>query len=148
MMTEDRFNYLLNTYGADFARWPLEVRDAGRAALAADVRLQALWGEAAALDDMMRLPVLAMSAQLRDQIIASAARAGLRARRLRQALWALWSGAGVAATAVAGAALGIVIAHQLSAPMRADTVFYQASLQGADDTDLLGMEMAALDVKY
>lgn len=147
MMTKDRFEYLLDAYGADFARWPADARDAGRAALNNDPQLQAAWANAVALDDMIRLPNLVPSAQLRDQIIASATRAGLRARRIRRALLAVWSGAGVAATAVAGAALGIIIAHQLSAPMRADTVFYQASLQGADDTDLLGVEMASLDVK-
>lgn len=146
MITNDRFEYLLDAYGADFARWPSDARDAGRAALNNEPRLQTLWSEAEKLDDVIRLPNLAPSAQLREQIIASAAKAGLRARRVRRALLAVWSGAGVAATAVAGAALGIVIAHQLSAPMRADTVFYQASLQGADDTDLLGVEMASLDV--
>ncbi|WP_461344316.1 hypothetical protein [Brevundimonas sp. GN22] len=147
MMTKDRFEYLLDAYGADFARWPADARDAGRAALHSDPQLQVAWAKAAALDDMIRLPNLVPSAALRDQIIASATKAGLRARRIRRALLAVWSGAGVAATAVAGAALGIIIAHQLSAPMRADTVFYQASLQGADDTDLLGVEMASLDVK-
>lgn len=148
MMTKDRFEYLLDAYGADFARWPADARDSGRAALAADASLRAAWEQAEALDDALRLPVLSPSAQLRDQIIASARVAGVRARCMRRALWTLWSGAGVAATAVAGAALGLVIAHQLSAPMRADTVFYQASLQGADDTELMGMEMAALDLKH
>lgn len=146
MMTKDRFEYLLDAYGADFARWPVAEREAGRSVLASDAKLAVVWAQAEALDDMIRLPVLSPSAQLRDQIIASAASAGHRARRVRRALWTLWSGAGVAATAVAGAALGMVIAHQLSAPMRADTVFYQASLQGADDTDLLGVEMASLDL--
>lgn len=145
MMTQDRFEYLLEAYGANWARWPADERDAAKAAVAEDARLLQLWSEADALDDMIRLPTLVPTAQLREQIIASAAKAGLRARRVRRALLALWSGAGFAATAVAGAALGIVIAHQLSAPMRADTVFYQASLQGADDTDLLGFEVAALD---
>lgn len=145
MMTQDRFEYLLDAYGANWSRWPADERDAAKVAVAADPRLMKLWSDADALDDMIRLPNLVPSAQLREQIIASAAKAGLHTRRVRRALLALWSGAGFAATAAAGATLGIVIAHQLSAPMRADTVFYQASLQGADDTDLLGFEVAALD---
>ena len=146
MMTEDRFEHLLDAYGADFNRWPADLRDAARVALASSARLQTLWAEADALDDALHLAPVVPSAVLRERILASAYAANRQQRRWRKALFAFWSGAGVAATAVAGAAMGMVIAHQMSAPGAADTVIYHASLQGEDDTDLLGVEMAALDM--
>lgn len=144
-MDQTRFLYLLDAYGAGLNRWPEGEREAARALLASDTSLQPAWHEAMALDDLMALPAAVPSYNLRERVIASAAGAGLRARRERRMLWTLWSGAGVAATVVAGAMLGVLLAQHMTAPLRAETVFYQASLQGADDTEVLGQEYASLE---
>ena len=145
MMDQTRFLYLLEAYGTRWNRWPEGEREAARALLAADVSLQPAWQEALSLDDCLDLPSAVPSYDLRERVIASAAGAGLRARRERRMWWTLWSGAGVAATVVAGTMLGVILAQYMTAPMRADTVFYQASLQGADDTEVLGLEYASLE---
>lgn len=148
-MTEDRFIHLLDAYGARWTCWPQDEVAQARLALAGNPHLQALWSDADALDDLLILPAVTASADLRERVLASAVGAGLKSRRRAGGLWsawALWSGAGVTATAVAGALLGVVLAQHLAAPMQAETVFYQASLHGTDDTEVLGMEMAALEV--
>ncbi len=145
-MTEDRFEHLLEAYGTRWNAWPEAERDAARALLAQSSRLQRLWNEADQLDaflDSYRAPVAA--AALRETVIASAVGAGLRSRRPSR-MWAWLSGAGVAATAFAGAAFGVMIAHQINSPTHADTVLYQASLTATDDTEVLGFEMASLDL--
>lgn len=145
MMTNERFLYLLQAYGAVFTRWPEAEREMAREALSGSEQLQAQWRMEEALDDVLALPAVAPAAVLRETVIASAVGAGLKGRRERRLLWTLFSGAGFAATAAAGAVLGVLLAQQIVAPMKADTVFYQASLQGADDTDVLGTEMASLE---
>ncbi|WP_167178832.1 hypothetical protein [Brevundimonas terrae] len=148
-MTEDRFIHLLDAYGARWTCWPQDEVAQARLALADNPHLQTLWSGAEALDDLLSLPAVTASADLRERVLASAVGAGLKARRRPQGLWSawtLWSGAGVMATAVAGALLGVGLAQHLAAPMQAETVFYQASLQGADDTEVLGLEMASLEV--
>lgn len=146
MMNEERFEHLLEAYGTGWSAWPEAERDAARALLNDSSRLQAMWAEADALTrllDAVRPPVA--SSALREAVIASAAGAGLRARRPKQ-MWAWLSGAGVAATAFAGAAFGVMIAHQVNSPVRADAVLYQASMTATDDTEMLGFEMASLDI--
>ncbi len=148
-MTEDRFTHLLDAYGARWSCWPQDEVAQARLALADSPRLQALWNDADALDDLLAVPAIWASADLRERVLASAAGAGLKTRRASRGLWSawtLWSGAGVMATAVVGALLGVVLAHHLAAPMQAETVFYQASLHGTDDTEVLGLEMANLEV--
>lgn len=145
MMTEERFEDLLAAYGARFTAWPEDQREEGRVLLAASDRLQALWAQETLLDDMLatvRAPVV--PARLRESVIASAAGAGLRPRRSK--IWTWLSGAGVAATACAGAAFGVLIAYQITEHVRADNVLYQASLTGADDSEVLQIEMASLNV--
>ena len=144
-MTPDRFSYLLDAYGADFARWPQAERDAARLARDTDHAIKALWDEAQAFDDLIALPRVAPDADLRERVIAMAATAGLRPRAPVNRWFSLWSGAGIAATGVAGALLGVVLANHLNAPMRAETVLYQASLQATDDVDVLGMDVASLE---
>lgn len=147
-MTEDRFTHLLDAYGARWSCWPQDEVEQARLVLARSPRLQTLWNEADALDDLLAMPAVWASADLRERVLASAVGAGLKARPGPRGLWSawtLWSGAGVMATAVIGALLGVVLAQHLAAPMQAETVFYQASLQGTDDTEVLGLEMANLE---
>ena len=149
MMTEARFEHLLNAYGTRWAAWPDDEREAGQAMLAETPRLQGLWSQASMLDHMLYSAVVASpSPSMREAAIAAAVSAGpgYRRRTGGKYMWAWLSGAGVAATAFAGAAFGVLIAYQANAPMRADSVLYQASLTATDDTEVLGFEMASLDV--
>ena len=75
---------------------------------------------------------------LREAVIASAAGAGLKARRRGPGPLAWLSGAGWAAAACAGVVFGLALTSHMTANVRADTVLYQASLSGADDTEVLG----------
>lgn len=146
MMNEERFEYLLEAYGTRWTAWPEAEREPARALMAQSSRLQLLWNEADRLDaflDSCRAPVA--SSALRETAIASAVAAGLRSRKPSR-MWAWLSGAGVAATAFAGAAFGVMIAHQINGPARADTVLYQASMTATDDTEVLGFEMASLEL--
>lgn len=139
-MTYERFEYLTDAYGGDLRRWPAAEREAARALRDADPRAAVLLREADGLDALLdTAPRPAPSHVLREQVIASAAGAGLRTRR-RGAIGPLaWlSGAGWAAAACAGVVFGVNLTSHLTADVQADAVLYQASLAGADDTEVLG----------
>ncbi|MFZ4166726.1 hypothetical protein [Brevundimonas sp. NPDC058933] len=139
-MTYERFEYLTDAYGGDLRRWPEGEREAARALMAADPHAAALLREADGLDALLdAAPRPAPSHALREAVIASAAGAGLRARR-RGAIGPLaWlSGAGWAAAACAGVMFGINLTSHMTADVQADAVLYQASLISADDTEVLG----------
>ncbi|WP_313001753.1 hypothetical protein [Brevundimonas sp.] len=139
-MTYERFDYLADAYGGDLRRWPEAEREAARALVAADPRTAALLREADGLDALLdAAPRPAPSHALREAVIASAAGAGLKARR-RGAIGPLaWlSGAGWAAAACAGVVFGINLTSHMTADVQADAVLYQASLTSADDTEVLG----------
>ena len=139
-MTYERFEHLADAYGGDLRRWPEGEREAARALMESDPRAAVLLREADGLDALLdAAPRPAASHALREQVIASAAGAGLRARR-RGAIGPLaWlSGAGWAAAACAGVVFGLALTSHMTANVRADTVLYQASLSGADDTEVLG----------
>ena len=142
-MTADRFIALVSAYGADVRRWPEGERAAAQAFAAGqpDVARAALV-EADAIDALLHAsPAPQVPSALRDRILASAADAGLKARKHGR-LWldrlALTLGAGWAAAACAGVAAGIVMTAHMTADAQADAVLYQASLQGVDDTEVLG----------
>ena len=139
-MTYERFETLADAYGGDLRRWPEAERAAARALLDSDPRGAALLAEADGLDALLdAAPRPTPSHALREAVIASAAGAGLKARR-RGGLGPLaWlSGAGWAAAACAGVVFGLALTSYMTANVRADTVLYQASLSGADDTEVLG----------
>ena len=142
-MTAERFLALVVAYGADARRWPAEERAAAEAFLAArpDAARAAL-AEAGAVDALLHASKIASpSTALRDRVIASAAQAGLKARREGRR-WldrlALALGAGWAVAACAGVAAGVMLTGHLTADAQADAVLYQASLLGVDDTEVLG----------
>lgn len=142
-MTSERFLALVAAYGADARRWPEAEREAARAFAAArpDAALPAL-AEADAADALLHASkVDPPSMALRDRVIASAAVAGLKARRQGR-LWldrlALTLGAGWAAAACAGIVAGVMMTSYLTADAQADAVLYQASLLGVDDAEVLG----------
>ena len=141
MMNLDRFSDLTDAYGADLKRWPQAARAAAEALLATDARARLLRDEADVLDGLLdAAPRPVVSADLRARVLASVAEAGVKARPA----WRFWSrlvwlsGAGWAAAACAGLAFGFSLTSSLTETKRADAVFYQASLGGADDTEVLG----------
>jgi hypothetical protein len=143
VMTPERFNALISAYGADARRWPESERAAAQAFMAAEPEgARAALAEADALDGLLHAaPTPQVSMVLRDRVIASAAEAGLKARKHGRR-WldrlALALGAGWAVAACAGVAAGVVMTSHLTADAQADAILYQASLQGADDTEVLG----------
>lgn len=142
-MTSERFLALIAAWGADARRWPEGEREAAKAFAAADpAAVRAALIEADAVDALLHLSRPAQpSMALRDRVIASAAEAGLKARRQGRH-WldrlTLAFGAGWAAAACAGVAAGVMLTTHLTADAQADAVLYQASLMGVDDTEVLG----------
>lgn len=142
-MTSERFLALVAAYGADARRWPETERAAARAFAADHPSLAGpALAEADAADALLhesRTPQPSMA--LRDRVIASAAGAGLRARREGRR-WldrlALTMGAGWAAAACAGIVAGVMMTSWLTADAQAEAVLYQASLLGVDDAEVLG----------
>ena len=142
-MTSERFIALISAYGADARRWPEGERAAAQTFMAAQPEAaSAALAEADVIDALLHAaPTPQVSMALRDGVIASAARAGLRARAQGRG-WldrlVLVLGAGWAAAACAGVAAGVMMTGHLTADAQADAVLYQASLQGVDDTEVLG----------
>lgn len=142
-MTSERFLALIAAWGADARRWPEGERAAAQAFVAAhpDLAREAL-AEADSVDALLHLSrALQPSMPMRDRVIASAAAAGLKARRQGRH-WldrlTLAFGAGWAVAACAGVAAGVMMTTHLTADAQADAVLYQASLMGVDDTEVLG----------
>jgi hypothetical protein len=142
-MTSDRFIALVSAYGADERRWPENERDAARAFMAARPEVaRAALAEADAVDALLHAtPTPQVSMALRDRVIASAAQAGLKAgrqgRRWLDRLTLIF-GAGWAAAACAGVAAGVIMTGHLTADAQADAILYQSTLQGVDDSEVLG----------
>lgn len=142
-MTSERFLALIAAYGADARRWPEGERAAAKALVAAEpAAVHAAMDEADTVDALLHLsPCPQPSIALRDRVIASAAEAGLKARRHGRR-WldrlALAFGAGWAVAACAGVAAGVMLTTHLTADAQADAVLYQASLMAVDDTEVLG----------
>ena len=141
-MTSERFLALVAAYGAGARRWPEAERAAGQAFAAAEPDAAAgPLAEADMADALLHTSrVIHPSVALRDRVIASAAEAGLKARRDGRR-WldrlALTLGAGWAA-ACAGIVAGVMMTSYLTADAQAEAVLYQASLLGVDDTEVLG----------
>lgn len=142
-MTSERFIALVSAYGADARRWPESERTAAQAYLASEPEAaRAALAEADAVDALLHAsPAPQVSMALRDRVIASAAEAGLKARKHGR-LWldrlALALGAGWAVAACAGVVAGVMMTGHLTSDAQADAVLYQSSLQGVDDTEVLG----------
>lgn len=82
-MDRERFEVLLDAYGADFRRWPADARAAGEAFAAANADAAGLWREAQALDRALNLAADAPdTGALASRILATAprGRAGFDAR--------------------------------------------------------------------
>ena len=143
-MTSERFLALVAAYGADARRWPEAERAVARAFADADPAAVAgpALADADAADALLHASRVAHpSMALRDRVIASAAGAGLKARREGRR-WldrlGLALGAGWAAAACAGIFAGVIMTGHLTADAQAEAVLYQASLLGVDDAEVLG----------
>lgn len=116
-MTRDRLRTLIEAYGADRRRWPVEERDAAETLLKDDPAARALIAEAAALDALLAHD-LAPPTWTRDAAkLAAYAASQFQPRRRRTngpassgTIWRLNLGwpnfAGLAAAAIAGLVIG------------------------------------------
>jgi hypothetical protein len=143
VMTSERFLALVAAYGADARRWPEAERAAAQAFASSNpAAVGPALDDADAADALLHASrVVHPSMALRDRVIASAAEAGLKARREGRR-WldrlALALGAGWAAAACAGIFAGVMMTTYLTADAQAEAVLYQASLLGVDDAEVLG----------
>jgi anti-sigma factor RsiW len=117
----ERFEAMLNAYGADPRRWPASERAAAEAFAAHDPRAPALLAAAADLDAAIGAASPSpASAALREAIVASAR---IKAAP-RRSLW--WAGAGLGA-ALAGAAAGAVTVGIMAPGMSDDLSIEQVA---------------------
>ena len=145
-MKAERFQAIVEAYGANPARWPEAERDAALAwADQAGETAQAMLAEARALD----LGLAGYTAPLPDATAFDRALKGAEAAltpvprsrgfrlpgfgrdRFRLA-------SGLMAAACAGVMFGVTLTDRLTADVQADAVLYQATLSGIDDTEVLG----------
>ena len=141
-MTLERLKEFADAHGADARRWPADARAALEAMRAAQpVAVERALFEAAQLDaalDASRPP--AVSAALRDRVIASALAAGLTPKRVK--VWAgrlAWfSSAGWAAAACAGVMFGVNLTAEITADQQIEAALSQSALDGVDDIEVLG----------
>lgn len=147
-MKAERFQMIVEAYGADPARWPEAERDAALAyADQAGETARAVLAEARALD----AGLADHAAPLPDAAAFARALKGAetaltpapRVRRFRLPdfgldRFRLASGAGLMAAACAGVMFGVTLSDRLTADVQADAVLYQATLGGIDDTEVLG----------
>lgn len=147
-MKAERFQAIVEAYGADPARWPEAERDAAlgyadqageaaRAVLAEARALDAgLAGHAAPLPDAA---AFARALKGAEAALTPAPRGrALRMPSVRLDRFRLASGAGLMAAACAGVMFGVTLTDRLTADVQADAVLYQATLSGIDDTEVLG----------
>lgn len=120
-MDRERFAYLLDAYGADFRRWPAQVRAQAAAFAAQDAEAAALIGEARKLDAVLdgARDEAGPSADLAARILAAAPRAQ-RPAFDRRAMLAL------AACAVFGVLIGYGGGLLAPAPAEDDSYFSMA----------------------
>lgn len=120
-MDRERFVYLLEAYGADFRRWPAQVRAQAAAFAAQDAEAAALIGEARKLDAVLdgARDEAGPSADLAARILAAAPRAQ-RPAFDRRAMLAL------AACAVFGVLIGYGGGMLAPAPAEDDSYFSMA----------------------
>jgi len=147
-MKAERFQAIVEAYGADPARWPQAERDAALAwAHQAGDAAQAVLAEARALDVGLAghaapLPDAAAFARAlkgAEAVLTPSPRGwSFRLPSFRLDRFRLASGAGLMAAACAGVMFGVTLTDRLTADVQADAVLYQATLSGIDDTEVLG----------
>lgn len=132
-MTPDRFAQLAAAHGGDVGRWPQDIREAARAALAADPHgLGAVLAAEADLDRLLDLaPAQAADAVLLGRLLEAAP----KPRRSASGWWAgLAAGLGLAVATVAGVAVGVASGAGERLDRRADAILAAAYDQPEPDT--------------
>lgn len=140
-MTPDRFAELAAAHGGDIGRWPQELREAARAALAAQP--QALGAVLAAEADLDRLLDLAPAQTADAALMGRLLEAAPRPRRSASVWWAgLAAGLGLAAATVAGIAVGVASGQGERLDRRADAILAAAYEPAEPDTAAEALEEA------
>jgi hypothetical protein len=130
-MNIQRFEQLVEAYGADPKRWPEGEREAARALAHAQAEHCGPLLEAAhALDQALDCaPAGAPSIALRERVIGAAPRQRAPRFGLGQGVkgsggpsWLWWPSAGLAAACAAGVLFGVVVTDHATRAARADTV--------------------------
>ncbi len=137
-MDEDRFQQLINTYGASPRRWPEAEREAAMQLASASPGAAARLARASALDGALEAWILDHPrTSLREQILL--ATPGWRVPAYRQPrVW--WAGAGLAAACALGVVAGALTSGPLLHGPRGDV----AVLAGFDDnTTVFGTSLDA-----
>lgn len=112
-LPQDRFQAIVDAYGANPARWPADLREAMRATTAEPWAGAAL-AEADRADALLdAAPVFGDHARLFDRVVAAAPRA-LGLTRLWRRLAGVGVAAALAGAGVAGLAVGVFVAPQAS----------------------------------
>ncbi len=140
-MTPDRFAELAAAHGGDIGRWPQELREAARAALAAQPH--ALGAVLAAEADLDRLLDLAPAQTADAALMGRLLEAAPRPRRSASVWWAgLAAGLGLAAATVAGIAVGVASGQGERLDRRADAILAAAYEPAEPDTAAEALEEA------
>jgi hypothetical protein len=122
-MDLDRFRALADAYGGDLRRWPAAERAAAAALRDADAGARALLDAEAGFDHLLHQAPAPVPAALRAAVLAGAPKP-----RGRRAAWRLWvSGAGLAATAAAGALAGAVWISTAAQDVRTESLLAAAA---------------------
>ncbi len=137
-MKIERLEVLAEAYGADLRRWPAHERAFAESLAAADPAARAVLEDAAALDALLDAsPRIVASADLTTRVLAAAPKRKASRGHLGRMFWILGAG-GWAAAACAGVVAGVGLTSHITANERADAILYQATLNGVDDTEVLG----------
>lgn len=119
-MTLDDFTRLLNTYGAEFERWPDDEREAGEAFIAVSSEGRAAWAAAQRLDALFVRDRNNFPDSMRTQAIINRALHRIRNRPMESIGWrwlfAKPVGATFASVALAGWIAGCMIAPVFDSP--------------------------------
>ena len=130
----ERFEHLVDAYGADPRRWPEAERAAAEVFLSGSEAARALVEGAARLDALLATaPALEPSELLVHRVLRAAP---VRRTRIDGFGWA--SGAGWAAAAAAGVLVGLSLGQQVSHAWQAEAVLEQASAWSADEAEYFG----------
>lgn len=129
----ERFERLVEAFGADPRRWPQAERAAAEAFLAGNVDARARLVAAAEIDSLLSL---ASTPEPSDLLHRRVLRAAPRKAAITPLGWL--SGAGWAAAAAAGVFVGVSIGQQVSQAWQADDILEQASAWSADEAEYYG----------
>lgn len=133
----ERFERLVDAFGADPRRWPEAERAAAEAFLAGHAEARARVEAAAELDGLLAFaPDIEPSDLLRYRVLRAAPAKAPGRASISQFGWL--SGAGWTAAAAAGVLVGVSLGQQMNQARAADEVLEQASAWSADEAEYYG----------